>query len=365
MTAICEQEPSCCAVGWAPACAQLAAESCTQCEVIPEPTPGQCLELKCELATCANYSACAPGLECMLACGDYSCAQTCMDAVGSHGEGMLAEILACGVAATCFGPPIIAPPAPVCGDGQCEGDELNTCPADCGGVSGGCLVESCAPGNCNAYEECADALGCMSACETVPCAENCLSGVAAPVQGMLSGVVACGFEAFCFPGTPPYPVCDDGICDPTELVACLADCEGAGDLCLVENCEMTGCLLDPLCGESIVCMLNCGDSACAEGCVQTGDEGTMAMMPLMSGAVGVTEVSFWIPSDDALGTSWTSPGFDDGAWSVGPQPLGYETSPADYKDLLETEVIPTSVSPEATSVLVRASFEAAGPDAYS
>ncbi|MFO1461814.1 MAG: CotH kinase family protein [Verrucomicrobiota bacterium] len=45
-----------------------------------------------------------------------------------------------------------------------------------------------------------------------------------------------------------------------------------------------------------------------------------------------------VPTDDALGTTWKEPGFDDSDWISGTGGIGYETSPADYAGLLGTDL---------------------------
>ena len=88
--------------------------------------------------------------------------------------------------------------------------------------------------------------------------------------------------------------------------------------------------------------------------------GTLAARPGEVLAVRVADdaAARWrVPHDDA--EDWTTTGFDDGAWSEGSQPLGYEDAAADYAGLLQTYVRPQDADPAATSVQARAVFEVA------
>ncbi len=62
---------------------------------------------------------------------------------------------------------------------------------------------------------------------------------------------------------------------------------------------------------------------------------------------------YFVPVNDNLGTSWTQVDFDDQSWARGPTGVGYETSPADYRDLIETQVRPSDSHADATSILMR------------
>ena len=62
----------------------------------------------------------------------------------------------------------------------------------------------------------------------------------------------------------------------------------------------------------------------------------------MAGAVPVLSssepVRVFVPTDGALGTSWTAQGFDDSEWIQGVNGVGYEQSPAEYAGLIKTNV---------------------------
>lgn len=62
----------------------------------------------------------------------------------------------------------------------------------------------------------------------------------------------------------------------------------------------------------------------------------------LAGAVAVVSGSVparvLVPANGSLGTSWSSPSFDDSTWTAGFNGVGYETSPAEYATLIETSV---------------------------
>jgi hypothetical protein len=107
---------------------------------------------------------------------------------------MLQETTLCGLAAGCFGPP----PGP---------EE--------------CLVNNCDVGNCQDFEECADALDCMSSCEDdAACADACIETTSPTFQPPLENLLVCGIDAGCF-----APFCGDGTCGPDEAFeTCPDDC---------------------------------------------------------------------------------------------------------------------------------------------
>lgn len=77
-----------------------------------------------------------------------------------------------------------------------------------------------------------------------------------------------------------------------------------------------------------------------------------AMETTVTDAVTPTSAArYLIPSNAAVDGAWTAPGFSDGAWTQGTASLGYENSPADYQDLIDT-VVPVGT----TSVYVRVPF---------
>lgn len=65
-----------------------------------------------------------------------------------------------------------------------------------------------------------------------------------------------------------------------------------------------------------------------------------------------SSVHYLIPTNPSVDATWTAPGFNDAAWTAGTASLGYENTPADYQDLIDTAV-PTGTS----SAYVRIHFE--------
>jgi len=62
-----------------------------------------------------------------------------------------------------------------------------------------------------------------------------------------------------------------------------------------------------------------GESLAAGGDIQTSPFSETTPL-VLSGDQG----SHWVPSDDTLGTGWTSPAFDDSSWTRGPSGVGFE-----------------------------------------
>ena len=60
---------------------------------------------------------------------------------------------------------------------------------------------------------------------------------------------------------------------------------------------------------------------------------------------------YWAPTNSSADATWTSVGFDDSSWGLGTASIGYENSPADYDDLIQT-TLPTGT----TSAYVRIDF---------
>ena len=62
-------------------------------------------------------------------------------------------------------------------------------------------------------------------------------------------------------------------------------------------------------------------------------------------------VRFLVPSNNSVDSVWTGNSFNDSAWTAGTASLGYETTPADYQNLIDT-TLPIG----STSVYVRIPF---------
>ncbi len=70
---------------------------------------------------------------------------------------------------------------------------------------------------------------------------------------------------------------------------------------------------------------------------------------------------YFVPANNALGTTWTSADFNDGSWATGQTAIGYENSPNDFAELIKTQVKPTNTVPDGTSVFVRIPFNVNDP----
>ncbi len=82
---------------------------------------------------------------------------------------------------------------------------------------------------------------------------------------------------------------------------------------------------------------------------------------IIDGRVGVTRGRWMVPVDDALGVAWTQPDFDDGGWAEGAMGLGYENDDGPYRALIQTEVRPQNVQPQANTVMLRVRFDVDEP----
>jgi hypothetical protein len=78
----------------------------------------------------------------------------------------------------------------------------------------------------------------------------------------------------------------------------------------------------------------------------------------------VSGATWFVPTNNTLGTTWTSRTFSDAAWTTGQTGIGYETTPADYASLIRTSVDPkrgneqgpTDTCGACTSTFVRIPF---------
>ncbi len=73
----------------------------------------------------------------------------------------------------------------------------------------------------------------------------------------------------------------------------------------------------------------------------------------ISSEVGEVTARYFSPSDDALGTDWAQPSFDDSNWASGPLGLGYDSGD-DYSPMIRTEAAP---APDGTTILLRVPFQ--------
>lgn len=69
--------------------------------------------------------------------------------------------------------------------------------------------------------------------------------------------------------------------------------------------------------------------------VSFGQRGTPGFAPVLKDNAPVRA---FVPLNDALGTNWIRPEFDDSAWPAGNSPVGFEDAPENYAALLQTDV---------------------------
>ena len=170
------------------------------------------------------------------------------------------------------------PPAAVCGDGKCEGDEATQCPKDCSVCGDGkCAPDELAAGSCpKDCAVCGD--GKCEGDEKTSCPKDCQ--IVTPTTYCGDGKCDTGETTASCPKdctAPPAPVCGDGKCDKGETTAsCVKDCPastggGTADImkCITSKCttELTDCLGDNDCLTAVGCITGCGsDIGCYLKC---------------------------------------------------------------------------------------------------
>jgi hypothetical protein len=77
---------------------------------------------------------------------------------------------------------------------------------------------------------------------------------------------------------------------------------------------------------------------------------------LIDGTPGATTGKYRVISDDSLGETWTTTGFNDAAWTSGPLGYGFDSG-TDFTDLIKTQVNPNAVAPGSTTALIRIPFQ--------
>ena len=70
---------------------------------------------------------------------------------------------------------------------------------------------------------------------------------------------------------------------------------------------------------------------------------------------------YFVPGDNSLGTAWTSPTFNDDAWTDAITGLGYENRTDNFVDVLKTRVKPSESFPGSTSIFLRIPFTVTDP----
>ncbi|MFC1757192.1 CotH kinase family protein [Planctomycetota bacterium] len=67
---------------------------------------------------------------------------------------------------------------------------------------------------------------------------------------------------------------------------------------------------------------------------------------------------YTVPSDDSLGTEWLQPEYDVAGWTLIEGGVGFAKERDDFFEFVETEVFPSDVVPQATTLATRYAFDA-------
>ncbi|MEZ5323975.1 MAG: lamin tail domain-containing protein [Verrucomicrobiales bacterium] len=76
-----------------------------------------------------------------------------------------------------------------------------------------------------------------------------------------------------------------------------------------------------------------------------------------------TAATAFVPTDDSLGSSWQTSGFDDSSWISGTTGVGFEGVPGDYKDIIQLPI--TGMQGVNASAYIRIPFQVDTPGALS
>ena len=77
---------------------------------------------------------------------------------------------------------------------------------------------------------------------------------------------------------------------------------------------------------------------------------------LLSGTPGQTMATYFIPTDNSLGTDWAALNFDDSQWESGPTGLGFDSGD-DFLEVIKTTTPnPDDIQEDATTILARMEF---------
>lgn len=96
----------------------------------------------------------------------------------------------------------------------------------------------------------------------------------------------------------------------------------------------------------------------------TADGGTTVTNPsatLIDGGVGQATATYFVPTDNSLGTSWTGTGFDDDSWSSGTAGFGYDDNTT-YLSAISTTVDPDAINAGSTTIMTRFEFDVTQQD---
>lgn len=157
----------------------------------------KCWQDKCSsnVTACQNSATCSSVLTCVFACpkSDSVCPNKCADPLKNDLAAMGAfTSLANCTKANCN---LSNLPANTCGNGKCEGDEINFCSMDCDTTIG--PLADCVTGKCQLHADpclldanCNKALNCVLECTDPSCWSGCAPTSGAS-QSLFDGVWTC------------------------------------------------------------------------------------------------------------------------------------------------------------------------------
>jgi hypothetical protein len=186
-----------------------------------------CLQTNCgsELDACNADAGCKAFIDCVTACEDFDCTESCVEPDGEAGLSLLEGVGLCGTVNECL-----------------PDDEQDATPADV--VA--CIDDACADeaAACAGDSFCNDTRTCIATCDTGDCIDTqCLPEEATPSTAF-NAWIACG-----------------------DLEGCLPDEDGEEDDCVFDECgaEVLACFNEQACADAIDCIDAC-DETSEDGC---------------------------------------------------------------------------------------------------
>ncbi|MBI5385210.1 MAG: lamin tail domain-containing protein [Verrucomicrobia bacterium] len=92
--------------------------------------------------------------------------------------------------------------------------------------------------------------------------------------------------------------------------------------------------------------------------------GLAKLAPPLSFVTNGSPLRYLVPTDDALGTNWVLPAFNESGWTRGTNAIGYETAAADYAGLFATDV-QALMFERSPSCLIRIPFVVTNPTDFA
>lgn len=222
-----------------------------------------CLQSNCgsELDACNADAGCKAFIDCVTACEDFDCTESCVEPDGEAGLSLLEGVGLCGTVNECL-----------------PDDEQNVTPADV--VA--CIDEACSDeaAACAADTFCNDTRTCFATCDTGDCVDNtCLPEDVTPSEAF-GAWISCGDDAGCVPNDGA----DDCVFDEcgAEVLACFNeqacvdafDCIDACDETSEDGCELA--CINALSGDAeaaLQAVFSCVSDKCSDDGGDGGGEG--------------------------------------------------------------------------------------------